>query len=118
MVFNIQIVDLEDPSTHLIAILKGITSTVSTVMNCLTFSNPGETAEVQDQPQVTTNIPTGSKCDSFATQEEVQKALPSNPQLDRDGNGTACDLLVSGGGGSSHSHNWIIIISGLRLDGE
>ncbi|MFN6530198.1 hypothetical protein [Nostoc sp. ChiSLP03a] len=73
-------------------------------VSCLAFSNPDETAEVQDQPQVTTNIPTGSKCDSFATQEEAQKALPSNPQLDRDGNGTACDSLVSGGSGSSHSY--------------
>ncbi|MEH2270918.1 MAG: hypothetical protein V7K68_21310 [Nostoc sp.] len=73
-------------------------------VSCLTFSNPDETAEIQDQPQVTTNIPTGSNCDSFATQKEAQKALPSNPQLDRDGNGTACDSLVSGGGGSSHSY--------------
>lgn len=33
MVFKIEIVDIENPFTHLIAILKGITSTVSSVIN-------------------------------------------------------------------------------------
>lgn len=33
MVFKIEIINLEDPFTHLIAILKEITSTVSSVIN-------------------------------------------------------------------------------------
>lgn len=73
-------------------------------VSCLTFSNPNETAGVQDQPQQSPSIPVGSKCEDFATQEEAQAALPSNPQLDRDGNGTACDSLVSVGGGGSYSY--------------
>ncbi|MDZ8138231.1 MAG: excalibur calcium-binding domain-containing protein [Nostoc sp. DedQUE04] len=54
----------------------------------------------EDVTQNSVNIPTGAKCEDFATQEEAQAALSANPQLDRDGDGTACDSLVSGGGGS------------------
>jgi hypothetical protein len=32
MVFKFELVNLEDPFTHLIAIIKGLTSTVSSVM--------------------------------------------------------------------------------------
>ncbi len=64
---------------------------------CLNFSSPNEAAEVQIQPQGTANIPTGAKCKDFTTQEQAQAALPNNPQLDRDGDGTACDSLASGG---------------------
>ncbi|MBW4612074.1 MAG: hypothetical protein KME21_02100 [Desmonostoc vinosum HA7617-LM4] len=36
-------------------------------------------------------------CENFATQKEAQAALSSNPQLDKDGNGTACDSFSFGG---------------------
>jgi hypothetical protein len=73
-------------------------------VSCLTFSNPDKMADVQIQPQAT-NIPAGSKCEDFATQEQVQAALPSNPQLDGDGDGTACDSLASGGGSQVHQNS-------------
>jgi hypothetical protein len=50
--------------------------------------------------QNSASIPTDGNCQSFATQADAQAALPANPQLDRDGNGTACDSVLSGGGGS------------------
>ncbi|MCC5644755.1 excalibur calcium-binding domain-containing protein [Nostoc sp. CHAB 5824] len=59
-------------------------------------------SQSEDVDQSATTIPTGSKCEDFATQEQAQVALPNNPQLDRDGDGTACDSLVSG---SSSSHS-------------
>ncbi|RCJ20189.1 hypothetical protein A6S26_05555 [Nostoc sp. ATCC 43529] len=72
-------------------------------VSCLTFSNPDETGGTQVQAQDTANAPTGGKCGDFATQAEAQTALPSNPQLNRDGDGTACDSLTSGGGSRTGS---------------
>lgn len=39
--------------------------------------------------------PSGMKCADFATSEEAQAALPTNPQLDKDGDGQACESLTT-----------------------
>ena len=38
-------------------------------------------------------VPGGARCSDFATEAEAIAALPSNPQLDRDGDGQACESL-------------------------
>ncbi|MBH8566766.1 excalibur calcium-binding domain-containing protein [Nostoc sp. CENA67] len=65
-------------------------------VSCFAFSDSGQ-AEVQIQQPQETVIPIGAKCENFATQADAQAALSANPQLDRDGDGTACDSLASGG---------------------
>jgi LPXTG-motif cell wall-anchored protein len=45
----------------------------------------------------------GTTCQDFSTQQEAQNALPSNPGLDRDNDGTACESLPSGSSSSSGS---------------
>ncbi|MBW4675951.1 MAG: excalibur calcium-binding domain-containing protein [Desmonostoc geniculatum HA4340-LM1] len=57
-------------------------------------------SQSEDVEQSATNIPAGATCGNFTTQGEAQAALPSNPQLDQDGDGTACDSLPNGTGGS------------------
>ncbi len=54
----------------------------------------------EDVTQNSVNIPTGASCGDFTTQADAQAALPNNPQLDRDGDETACDSLPNGTGGS------------------
>ncbi len=44
--------------------------------------------------------PSGMKCSDFSTFEEAQAALPTNPQLDKDSNGEACESLASNGNSS------------------
>lgn len=41
----------------------------------------------------TPNIATGAKCSDFSTQAQAQAALSTNPQLDRDKDGVACESL-------------------------
>ncbi|BAZ39377.1 hypothetical protein NIES4101_53300 [Calothrix sp. NIES-4101] len=58
-------------------------------------------AEPEIEPEdtdTTPNIktyPSGMKCADFSTFEEAQAALPTNPQLDNDGDGDACESLVN-----------------------
>lgn len=58
---------------------------------------PQESAQepiAPNQPVAPPVVPTGSaRCADFATEAEALAALPSNPQLDRDGDGKACESL-------------------------
>lgn len=46
------------------------------------------------QPAAPPAVPAGgARCSDFATEAEALAALPSNPQLDRDGDGRACESL-------------------------
>ncbi len=47
----------------------------------------------QTPPAAPPVIPGGARCADFATEAEAIAALPSNPQLDRDGDGRACESL-------------------------
>ena len=71
---------------------------------CTPEQPPPEAPQQQPQQQSTPKAPGptpnppavpagGARCSDFATEAEAIAALPSNPQLDRDGDGKACESL-------------------------
>lgn len=65
-------------------------------------AEPDPEPELQPQP---TTYPSGMTCADFATYAEAQAALPTNPQLDGNGDGSACESQFgSGGDGGSYEH--------------